>query len=79
MALGGTLALAAVALCACSSHEGWDAANACSALGAQAEPARWKKATKQLATLGPASSSVEMIERLFLARPSEAKDICSRF
>lgn len=28
---------------------------------------RWRKSTKQLATLGPASSSVEMIEKLFLA------------
>ena len=28
---------------------------------------RWRKRTKQLATLGPASSSFEMIETLFLA------------
>lgn len=28
---------------------------------------RWRKSTKQVATLGPASSSVEMIETLFLA------------
>ena len=28
---------------------------------------RWRKSTKQLATLGPASSSFEMIETLFLA------------
>jgi pyruvate kinase len=28
---------------------------------------RWRKSTKQLATLGPASSSKEMIETLFLA------------
>lgn len=28
---------------------------------------RWRKKTKQLATLGPASSSFEMVERLFLA------------
>lgn len=28
---------------------------------------RWRKSTKQLATLGPASSSREMIEKLFLA------------
>ena len=28
---------------------------------------RWRKKTKQVATLGPASSSVEMIETLFLA------------
>jgi pyruvate kinase len=28
---------------------------------------RWRKRTKQLATLGPASSSLEMIETLFLA------------
>jgi len=28
---------------------------------------RWRKKTKQLATLGPASSSKEMIEKLFLA------------
>jgi hypothetical protein len=28
---------------------------------------RWRKKTKQLATLGPASSSSDMIEKLFLA------------
>jgi len=28
---------------------------------------RWKKSTKQVVTLGPASSSKEMIEKLFLA------------
>jgi hypothetical protein len=28
---------------------------------------RWRKSTKQVATLGPASSSKEMIEKLFLA------------
>ena len=28
---------------------------------------RWKKSTKQLVTLGPASSTPEMIEKLFLA------------
>lgn len=28
---------------------------------------RWRKHTKQVVTLGPASSSVEMIEKLFLA------------
>jgi len=28
---------------------------------------RWRKSTKQVATLGPASSSREMIEKLFLA------------
>merc|ERR1719359_1620343 len=28
---------------------------------------RWRESTKQLATLGPASSSKEMIEKLFLA------------
>jgi pyruvate kinase len=28
---------------------------------------RWRKSTKQVATLGPASSTVEMIETLFLA------------
>jgi len=28
---------------------------------------RWRKSTKQLATLGPASESKEMIEKLFLA------------
>ena len=28
---------------------------------------RWRKSTKQVVTLGPASSSVEMIEKLFLA------------
>ena len=30
-------------------------------------PQRWRKSTKQVATLGPASSTVEMIEQLFLA------------
>jgi hypothetical protein len=30
-------------------------------------PGRFSKATKQLATLGPASSNIEMIEKLFLA------------
>lgn len=30
-------------------------------------PMRFRKATKQLATLGPASSSFEMIEKLFLS------------
>jgi pyruvate kinase len=30
-------------------------------------PRRWKKSTKQLATLGPASNSIEMIEKLFLS------------
>jgi len=34
--------------------------------GYKLEP-RWRKKTKQLATLGPASDSFEMIERLFLA------------
>lgn len=28
---------------------------------------RWRKSTKQVCTLGPASSTVEMIEKLFLA------------
>lgn len=28
---------------------------------------RWRKSTKQVATLGPASSNFEMIEKLFLA------------
>lgn len=28
---------------------------------------RWRKSTKQLATLGPASSTKEQIEKLFLA------------
>ena len=28
---------------------------------------RWRKSTKQVATLGPASSNLEMIEKLFLA------------
>lgn len=30
-------------------------------------PMRFRKATKQLATLGPASSTFEMIEKLFLS------------
>lgn len=28
---------------------------------------RWRKSTKQVVTLGPASSNMEMIEKLFLA------------
>lgn len=36
-------------------------------IGFTPEPMRWRKATKQLATLGPASSTFEMIEKLFLA------------
>jgi len=35
--------------------------------GGYKHSARWRKKTKQLATLGPASSSFEMIEKLFLA------------
>jgi len=31
------------------------------------EQRRWRKATKQLATLGPVSNNAEMIEKLFLA------------
>lgn len=31
------------------------------------EQKRWTKATKQIATLGPASNNEEMIEKLFLA------------
>lgn len=34
---------------------------------AEKQNQRWRKKTKQLATLGPASSSFEMIEKLFLA------------
>jgi hypothetical protein len=30
-------------------------------------PARWRKKTKQVATLGPASNTFEMVEKLFLA------------
>lgn len=30
-------------------------------------PRRWTKSTKQLATLGPASNTIEMIEKLFLS------------
>ena len=33
----------------------------------EVHPRRWWKSTKQLATLGPASSSMEMIEKLFLS------------
>lgn len=36
-------------------------------LGLTLEPRRFRKATKQLATLGPASNSLEMIEKLFLS------------
>jgi Pyruvate kinase, barrel domain len=34
---------------------------------AAATSQRWRKCTKQVVTLGPASSSMEMIEKLFLA------------
>jgi hypothetical protein len=37
------------------------------AIGVTPLPMRFRKATKQLATLGPASSSFEMIEKLFLS------------
>lgn len=40
-------------------------------IGFTPEPMRWRKATKQLATLGPASSTFEMIEKLFLAGKTE--------
>lgn len=36
-------------------------------IGIQLEPRRFRKFTKQLATLGPASNTVEMIEKLFLS------------
>lgn len=36
-------------------------------VGIKVLDARFRKATKQLATLGPASSSIEMIEKLFLS------------
>ena len=36
-------------------------------IGISMQPQRFRKATKQLATLGPASSSFEMIEKLFLS------------
>ena len=36
-------------------------------IGISVLPMRFRKATKQLATLGPASSSFEMIEKLFLS------------
>ena len=36
-------------------------------IGITVLPMRFRKATKQLATLGPASSSFEMIEKLFLS------------
>jgi pyruvate kinase len=36
-------------------------------LGIKVDPRRFRKATKQLATLGPASNKVEMIEKLFLS------------
>lgn len=38
-----------------------------SVLGVPVHPRRFRKATKQLVTLGPASSSIEMIEKLFLS------------
>lgn len=37
------------------------------AIGIKVLPMRFRKATKQLATLGPASSTFEMIEKLFLS------------
>lgn len=40
-------------------------------IGIVPEAMRWRKATKQLATLGPASSTFEMIEKLFLAGKTE--------
>ena len=36
-------------------------------IGIDVLPMRFRKATKQLATLGPASSTFEMIEKLFLS------------
>lgn len=36
-------------------------------IGVTPLPMRFRKATKQLATLGPSSSSFEMIEKLFLS------------
>ena len=46
----------------------WTAAKADPTVAAVPKLAqRWRKKTKQLATLGPASSSKEMIEKLFLA------------
>ena len=33
----------------------------------ESTPARWRKSTKQLATVGPASSTSEMLEKLFAA------------
>lgn len=42
-------------------------ANAAAAADSYKSSPRWRKKTKQLATLGPASSSFEMIEKLFLA------------
>ena len=32
-----------------------------------APTSRWRKSTKQVATVGPASNNVEMLEKLFLA------------
>lgn len=43
------------------------AAATLSVASAPAVAQRWRKSTKQVATLGPASSSKEMIEKLFLA------------
>ena len=37
---------------------------------------RWRKKTKQLATLGPASSDFEMIEKLFLAGECSVLRFC---
>ena len=47
------------------------------AIGIKVLPMRFRKATKQLATLGPASSSFEMIEKLFLSGNLNESDTLS--
>jgi hypothetical protein len=48
------------------------------AIGIKVLPMRFRKATKQLATLGPASSSFEMIEKLFLSGNWKESDTLSQ-
>mmetsp|Transcript_38469 Transcript_38469/g.82902 ORF Transcript_38469/g.82902 Transcript_38469/m.82902 type:complete len:513 (+) Transcript_38469:139-1677(+) len=79
-ALGGTMDAydAQMKAMAAAAASGGGAATSAAAVPVAAVPVadrpdnfksspRWRKKTKQLATLGPASSSFEMIEKLFLA------------
>lgn len=40
--------------------------------GPNYEESRWRKSTKQVATVGPASNTLEMLEKLFLAGQSDS-------